>query len=432
MEKQSKIEIIKTIIIIGFTLSVFFHYILNNYMGLSVYPYGTFLFDPADRFNDFFSMAKLGFNPYLIGAPSVYGPLTFILLGFLCVLPHNVAFVLVVVSFIIFFLIYIYKNLGIKNKLQGVTLAFVFSFMTYPFLFILDRGNLDMWVFVCLALFVYFYHRQKDFFAAIFLAFAIALKIYPIVFVVLFLIDKKYRGFFWCLLMTVGVVFFSVLFIQGGMVGFLSGIAGGFLGFHSRYVVSGYYALYHGIQHGLGFFGIIKIILSLGFFRAISHYLPSAVVMNSDPSFSHYRELIFTRFEAFVFLGASIFYSLLALGSTILLFFFINKKEKVFWKKIALLVFAILILPQVSYDYKLIFIFIPLVLFINSGEATKYDGIYSVLFGLLLIPKDYYIIIEDVSIAVVLNPLIMLVMAALIVRSTLKNSKIEDKKHALY
>ena len=42
--------------------------------------------------------------------------------------------------------------------------------------------------------------------------------------------------------------------------------------------------------------------------------------------------------------------------------------EKEFWKKVAILVVAMLLLPHVSADYKLIHIFLPLFLFINISE----------------------------------------------------------------
>ena len=97
--------------------------------------------------------------------------------------------------------------------------------------------------------------------------------------------------------------------------------------------------------------------------------------------------------------------------------------EKELWKKIMLLVSAALLLPHVSADYKLIYIFIPMYIFINLEKKSRFDLFYAVMFGLLLIPKDYYLFSKivsdstysDISIAVVLNILIILAMSSVII-----------------
>jgi hypothetical protein len=91
--------------------------------------------------------------------------------------------------------------------------------------------------------------------------------------------------------------------------------------------------------------------------------------------------------------------------------------EKRFWRKVALLVCALNLLPVVSGDYKLLHLFIPLYLFINENEPERLDWVFTALFGLLLIPKNYYRIpsLPEASISVLANPLLMLLLAAVIV-----------------
>jgi hypothetical protein len=93
---------------------------------------------------------------------------------------------------------------------------------------------------------------------------------------------------------------------------------------------------------------------------------------------------------------------------------FIVLKEKEFWKRVSLLVFMMLLLPQVTFDYKMIHLYIALMLFLNSHKQSQHDMLYAILFGLILIPKDYLIIQPDISIAVFLNPLLMLMIAGTI------------------
>lgn len=100
-------------------------------------------------------------------------------------------------------------------------------------------------------------------------------------------------------------------------------------------------------------------------------------------------------------------------------------KEKVLWKKIALLVIAIDLLPYTSSDYKLIHLLIPLFLYVNTSTKSRLDVVYAVLFGLLLIPKDYAYLTGDpyLRLSYVLNPLLMLALAFCIVGSGLMKAK---------
>jgi hypothetical protein len=109
--------------------------------------------------------------------------------------------------------------------------------------------------------------------------------------------------------------------------------------------------------------------------------------------------------------------------------------EKELWKKVMILVSAALLLPHASADYKLIYIFIPMLLFINSAKKSRFDLFYIIMFGLLLIPKDYYLFpkiisdsgYSDISIAVVLNIFIILAMIAVIIKEGLSNWSAERK-----
>jgi hypothetical protein len=75
-----------------------------------------------------------------------------------------------------------------------------------------------------------------------------------------------------------------------------------------------------------------------------------------------------------------------------------------------------LLLPYVSADYTLIQLYFPLVFFLNARRVSRWDVVYVALFGILLVPVDYYYILHDISISVIIYPaaLVALVLLAIL------------------
>jgi len=84
-----------------------------------------------------------------------------------------------------------------------------------------------------------------------------------------------------------------------------------------------------------------------------------------------------------------------------------------------------LLLPSVSADYKLLLVYLPLVLFLNTEEEGKLILSIPFLFALLLIPITYYFLptvvsenkIHEISIGVVMRIVDMLVFCLVIIGS---------------
>ena len=114
--------------------------------------------------------------------------------------------------------------------------------------------------------------------------------------------------------------------------------------------------------------------------------------------------------------------------------------EKTLWRQVALLIFAMLLLPQISADYKLLHIYLPMFLFMISVEHSHLDIFYLLMFGLLMIPKDYihfYNVISDsgtndISISVMINILLMILMSISIIVGGLREpiKKLVEQKAA--
>jgi hypothetical protein len=243
-------------------------------------------------------------------------------------------------------------------------------------LFTLDRGNVEMFIFILMTLFMYNYQKNNHIQAAIFLSLAISMKLYPGVFVVLYLLDKKYKNIM-IIIITVGVVSIgSIALFKSEVINSLGGLQYNLAHFKQTYLVSA-----DGLQHNSSLYGLLRLTLI--------EYFPVTHIINT--------------------------YTIIALSIFSAITLYIVKIEKELWKRVALLTFMILLLPQVSFDYKLIHLIIVLCLFLQKRVSTGRDPWYAALLGLLLIPKDYYILFDDVSIAVLLNPLLMLIICCLII-----------------
>lgn len=384
---ECKVNTATVVILIGFTASVYFHYIISNYCGQSSYPHNTFLFNPADKFNDFFNIyrATKGLDPYA-NPVSVYFPFTFLVMSFFTIFKAKFAFGLFMAIFTGFFAYYISANIPTTNRLSRISILFVMTFMSYPVLFNIDRGNLECFLFIFLALFFYFYRNGHYSLSILFLSFAIAMKLYPGVFVILLLADKKYKNILLAGLLTVIWSLASAAILHGGIVQSFLGLKHNLALFNQTYMASSL-----GLQHNTSLYGVLKLVqLSTINSDATAWMLPLVNAMINN--YAVIALLFFTLISIYIFL-----------------------REDIFWKKVTLLTFMMLLLPQVSFDYKLIHVFLPLLLFINCDKVSRFDHIYVLFFALLLIPKDYIIIRDDISIAVLINPFLMLLAIFLII-----------------
>lgn len=163
--QNRKICAVALIIIIGFIFAEAFHHLAAYYYKLP-YPYGTFLFLPTDRFMDFFNIHS-GYFCHL-----VFFRFPFYLL------PKIPAFILFNGLFLIFWGLTLKKYLFVAGNIRSIFPTLLIGFFTYPFLMCMDRGNFEAYVFILLALFLFFLIEKKKYvLSPVFLGAAIAMKI---------------------------------------------------------------------------------------------------------------------------------------------------------------------------------------------------------------------------------------------------------------
>lgn len=400
MSRVVKIYIFTFIILLGLGFSVGYHYYYGVLKG-KPYPYTTFLFLPDARFSDYSDVIRdsHSLDPYLEYKSAQYPFL--IILGYLFSLTSNNSYIfyLGLVSSMFIFFSFIY--LRGKNWYTNAVPVFIISLLNYPFLLVVDRGNFESLLFVFLLLFLLFYTKKQYSISALILAFAISMKIYPAVLLVLFISEKRVRAIVTCLASTAVITFASLLCFRGGVLPNLEFLLQG-SNISSNSIFTQFTSINSSmVQRGVSLLTFIKI------FYFETRLLPDFIKNN---------------FMSFYVVLAAI------LAVPVILYVIFVEKET--WKKVTLLIFSILLLPTISADYKLLHIFIPLYLFINKERQSKFDILYLLMFGLLLIPKDYYYFASvysdalgshDISIAVVINILTMCMMSIFIMINGIKS-----------
>src|SRR5581483_10764527 len=146
-----KIRLVSMIILVGFVVAVLFH-------GLFLkrgYPWDTFLFDPHDRFMDFYGSYDVArhLDPYFSHGIANYFPLAYLILYPLTrandPLLMLVSYLMFVCGFIFcyaeYFLRHIKAEMGRYAYFQSLV---IILFLSYPTLILLDRANLDGLLFV--------------------------------------------------------------------------------------------------------------------------------------------------------------------------------------------------------------------------------------------------------------------------------------------
>ena len=217
MTKAKKIYYFILIILLGFFLAVIFHYYIGSYLG-NTYPYNTFLTDPRDRFTDFYRTVDMkDLNPYFRLTPSGYFPFA-ILIGYLLSLFGLIpALGFYIITFSTSLAYFCKINLSNANPYLGGIGTLVFTFFTFPYMFTMDRGNIEGFILILLLLYITFFTRKRYIIASLVLSLAIALKVFPAALLILFIPEKKYKEIIISVISTGFLTIASLLLFKGGV-----------------------------------------------------------------------------------------------------------------------------------------------------------------------------------------------------------------------
>ena len=243
------------------------------------------------------------------------------------------SFMLTYIIFLVIVIVLFFLALGALMKKSGngeKSIMAFFCLFSAPFLFLIERGNILALSLVFAMLFVAYYDHERKLvreLALICLAISISIKIYPVVFAVLLLNEKKYKELIRAAVYTI-IVFFLP------------------------------FAFFGGIE------GVIKFVQNLS-----STSSNSSLGINYQLSFQKLPlwigSLFGSRAPAWQMIGKAVWLVFSALGAVSLI---VSKSR---WKACAICACMIVGVPSMSSRYTLTFFIIPIILMLMEEKENK-------------------------------------------------------------
>lgn len=380
------------VVSLGMGASLAYHGVQAFYLQRS-YPYSTFLFRPLDHFMDFFNDYRYAgqFGPK--HDMMAYSAPVMAVLRAAHVLPATAVFVALVAVFVAVLcgMVYRYGTRGLDARLERIQYTVLLGLFTYPVLFIIDRGNLDLLVFLALAGFFYLHLVKGSRWSWILLAFAISAKYYPATLLVLFLCDRRYREAVYAVLGAAGFTLLSAISLSvasgRSVAGVLAAVARQ-LGRHDAYSRT-----VDSVQHGHSLWGALTWIVGT----------------HGQSTFT--QDMAMNGVQ-----GLSRPYLLVALLVFVLIAIYVVWFEKTTWRRVTLLVLGMVLLPYESHDYTLVLLYFPLMMLLYETRGQRSEVVYAVLLAVPLIPVDYYVFGQtDVAVSVFIYPFALVTVGVAIV-----------------
>jgi hypothetical protein len=364
-------------------------------------PENSFLFISSDRFMDFVNpmIQCQELDPYFdknTSAPSNLFPLNYAFLLPFTWLTENWAvstFLGIVILGAVFLLGEWVKLLSDDPK-QHIRL-FIFSsvvvFGSYPFLFAFDRGNFDLIIFLLCGWGILAFFKERYQTSAILIMLAAFAKGYPGIYLLLLLQRKRFRELLYALASSV-VINLMAIFAFGGITHTVAGLADGLKSFNEIYVIGN-----ASMHYSIDFYNMAKILYKIDLFPVDPSSMPS----------------LFTAFG-----GVILIFSVMT--------FFLNSSWP-FWRKIAVLTIPALFFPLIGNDYKALLMLFPSLTLCATKEAwTLKHYMAFLLFGLMLIPKNYIWLFDDVSISCIISPILIGFLFILVAANIFEGRKLHN------
>lgn len=348
-----------------------------------------FFGDSGDVFMDFFNVNAFveNMNPY-IEEGSSYPPFVLVLaklFNYLALYESggraaraSFAGVLSLILFLFLFFVPVYflmrkvfRERGFSDAVMHLTyVAFLF---TAPFLYAFTRGNYIFFALLFSIIFFVYYKDDRDWvreLAYVSLAVSVGIKLYPAVFALILIKERKWGEFFRVVLYCVCLVVLPFFAFEGGFVANVKAFIYNLNQFSSHpYLFYDYGGLFTNFySYGVSIQNFVRIV-----------YCKITGISMLDVG------------NAVNMVGVGCVFAVVAL----LVFSAMVTDCK--WKHVCAMSLVQVVFPDPSYIYSMIFLFIPIVMFIVDKNKKGSDFVYLILFVLMLSPVQLGYILEPYS-----------------------------------
>jgi hypothetical protein len=245
-------------------------------------------------------------------------------------------------------------------RLPAALLALTLFLTSYPLGFLVDRGNIEGAVFILTSLGLLAYARGRFMTAAVLFGLAASGKVVPAVFLALFLLDGRFKALVVSILVAGGATLAAMLAMHEPLGSLVPQILENLTAV-KQLVTSGAHPGRH-FDHS--FFSLLKGAL----FTCFPDYRASHLAGRLAP-----------------------YYSLGILGSTAVILVLLRWAP--FVNRVLVLTILMLVFPQISGDYKLIHLYVPLAMIflgaVSRGWATPAEAATLAILGIIVSPKSY-------------------------------------------
>jgi len=395
---DEKTRALAAVILLFFAVSSVLHFYRDYFLNAN-HSVNSFLFINTISFTDFWGIRPfhLALDPY--SSVGSYPPFMYVISYPILALFNEKR--LEVLAFILFFLISFAsasRKMFSKSSISEPSVkAFVICCLSYPALFLIDRGNLDLIVMPIIFWGLIAFHEKQYTRSSVLLSIATAMKLSPALFLIFFFKEKKYRQCLLFVFLTLALNILSATLLKDG-------------------VVVSFQKMYHNISVGyvpwtLTDFSIYSNHSLKGLIRILSYNFFGPNYEEGPQAWHRYYQ------------GLSLLATL-----SIFAFVFVRFQKMDFWKSITLITLTSTLFPMFSPDYKLMPFSIGVAFFLVGKSKEKNNLLYLVLFSIILIPKEiiripfvkwmpYY---QDIGLGAVVTPIALLLLLLAIIGSEVR------------
>ena len=415
---ESQTRLFAALIAGALAVALLYHGILQA-LGLP-FPWSTFLFTPLDRFDDWFSsvVSAATHDPYIKSKGS-YFPF-----AYLPILLGNTA------SDVASYAVYAAISCGLiglgvfafwRNAFTGpghtgsastLVELLAIAFLSYPMLFALDRGNVDLWIGGLCLIYVAELRKPSSWLGPIALAVAIAFKGYPLALILLGLQRRQFTASALAVVLAVALTILGLMAFQSPPLTSWHSFQ---LHQHDFWLVS---VLGSGsMSYSSDPYNAIRGLAWIGLHAWQQIHAPAAPVVLNTANAHHVDLHEHAKFLKSVggassagsrALVANAYVGLTTIFAAISTFFILFVPAEG-WKRVAVAAVITILYPHVAQDYKLI-LMLPVAFTIladTTPSSSRSTALWLVL--LLLVPKSY-LFFYGIGITMILNPILLIAL----------------------